>query len=114
MPFNGIGEQRIEKVVGGFCEKRIPEHLRNQIKLIHEIRGYDVKIIECRPYFLNSHEWTESPVARMKYDPKTSKWQLYWRRASGKWWKYPDREPTNRLEDLIDEIQKDPHHVFWG
>jgi hypothetical protein len=114
MPFNEIERDRIKKVVGKFCQERIPEHLRNQIKLICETRGFDVKIIECRPYFQNSHEWTESPIARLKYDPKTSTWQLYWMRASGRWWRYPDSEPTHSLENLIDEIRRDPHHVFWG
>ena len=114
MPFNDIERQKIKKVVGRFCKRRIPKHLKSQIKLICETRGFDVEIIECRPYFMNSHEWSESPIAKLKYDPKTSTWQLYWRRASGRWWRYPDWDPTNRLEDLIEEIQKDPHHVFWG
>jgi hypothetical protein len=35
-------------------------------------------------------------------------------RASGRWWRYPDSEPTHSLENLIDEIRRDPHHVFWG
>ena len=74
-------KQQIKKVVGGFCVKRIPDYLNSKIKMIYEIHGYDIKIIECRPYFLNSYEWTESPIARMKYDPKTMKWQPYWRRG---------------------------------
>jgi hypothetical protein len=114
MPFNDIENQRIKNIVGGFCENRIPDHLRNQIKMWYEVRGFDVKIIESRPVFMKSHEWSETPIARMKYDPKTLEWQLYWMRASGRWEKYITSEPTNKLEDLIIEIQNDPHNVFWG
>jgi hypothetical protein len=114
MPFNDIELLRIKRLVGGFCDKRIPDHLRNQIKVLYEVRGYEVKIIETRPHFMRKHEWTEHPITRMKYDPDTLRWQLYWRRASGNWMKYPDFEPTNRLQSLIDEIKEDRFGVFWG
>ena len=39
MPFNDIELQRINKIVGGFCEEKIPDHLRSQIKVCYEIRG---------------------------------------------------------------------------
>jgi hypothetical protein len=35
-------------------------------------------------------------------------------RATGKWEKYPEIEPTNNLRSLIEEIEKDPYCVFWG
>ena len=82
----------------GFCQEKIPDHLRSQIKVFYEVRGYDVKIIESRPDFMRNHEWTETPIARLKYDPDTFVWQLYWMRASGKWEKYAELKPTNRLQ----------------
>jgi hypothetical protein len=112
--FNDIELQRIKKIVGGFCEEKIPDHLRNQIKVYHEVRGYAVKIIESRPDFMRNYEWTESSIARLKYDPDTLEWQLYWMRASGKWQKYAEFKPTNNLQSLVDEIAHDPHRVFWG
>ena len=114
MPFNNIEKQRIKKIVGRFCEELIPDHLRNQIKLFYEVRGFEVKIIESRLSFVNSHEWTESPIARLKYNPETLDWEMYWRRSSGKWMKYPGLEPTNHLQSLVYEIVQDPHRVFWG
>jgi hypothetical protein len=39
MAFNDIELQRIKKIVGGFCEEKIPDHLRSQIKLFYEVRG---------------------------------------------------------------------------
>jgi len=114
MPFNDIEKQRIKKIVGGFCRERIPDHQRSQVKLFYEANGFDVKIIESRPSFNGSHLWTETPIARLRYDPNTLEWQLYWMRASGRWHKYPGFEPTHNLRSLIDTIAEDPFRVFWG
>jgi hypothetical protein len=114
MAFNDIELRRIEQVVGGFCRDRIPDHLRSQIKVFYEVRGYEVKILESRPSFVKSHEWTETQVARLKYDPKTMGWHLYWMRASGKWQEYPEIKAATDLKFMINEIQEDPHRVFWG
>lgn len=73
-----------------------------------------MKIIETRPHYMKSSEWTETPIARLNYNPDTVKWQLYWMRASGKWEKYAGIDPTNNLQSLVDEIKSDPHGAFWG
>jgi len=114
MPFNEIEKHRIDKIVGGFCKQRVPDHLRSQINVYYEIRGYDVELIETRPHYIKSNEWTETPIALLKYDPDTLTWQLYWMRGSGKWQEYTELQPTNHLQSVIDEIANDPHRVFWG
>ena len=98
MTFNDIELQRIKKIVGGFCEERIPDHLRSQIKVFYEVRGYDVKIIESRPDFMRNYEWTETPIARLKYEPATFGVATVLDGASGKWEKYLKFKPTNQPE----------------
>jgi hypothetical protein len=114
MPFNELEKARIERIVGGFCEGRIPNHLRSQIKIFYKVRGYEVKIIESRPTMTGSPLWAETPIARLQYDHRTLEWELYWMRASGKWQRYTDLHPTNNLKSLIDAIAKDQYSVFWG
>ena len=114
MGFSELEKQRIKKIVGEYCDRKIPEHVRNQIKLFYKISGSDVKIIESRPHFIHKSEWIESPIARLKYDADKRKWSLFWQRANGRWEKYPDFKPTNDLSKIIDEIDKDQWNVFWG
>jgi hypothetical protein len=114
MSFNDIERQRIKKLVGGFGKERIPDHQRCQIKVFYEVRGYDVKIFESRPCSIGSQLWTENPIAKLQYDPDTLGWQLYSMRATGKWQKYTEIEPTNNLRSLIEEAEKDPYCVFSG
>lgn len=82
--------------------------------MLYEVHGYDVEIIESRPFSIGSQLWAENPIAKFQYDPDTLGWQLYSMRATGKWEKYPEKEPTNNLRSLIKEIEKDPSRVFWG
>jgi hypothetical protein len=63
---------------------------------------------------MRNYESTETQIARLKYDPDKVEWLLYWMRASGRWQRYAELKPTNRLQSLIEEIEKDPYCVFWG
>jgi hypothetical protein len=114
MPFNELEKVRIERIVGGFCRERIPDHLRSQIKVYYGVRGHEVRILKSRPSYVKSYLWTDSPIARLKFDPTTMEWELFWMRASRKWQRYSDLEPTRNLKSLIDTIAEDRHSVFWG
>jgi hypothetical protein len=114
MPFNDIELHRIKKLVGGFCKERIPDHQRSFIKLHYEIREYDVRLIESRDASIGNHLWVDRPIAILRYDPETLRWELCWMRPDEKWVMYPGWDPTNRLQSLIEEIKGDPRGVFWG
>ena len=114
MGFSELEKQKIKRIVGSYCKNKIPAQYRDQIRVFYKIRGDDVRIIESRPSFLDKNNWTEQLVARMKFDRKTMKWILYWRRASGRWELYSELRPSNDLAKLVAEIEKDPWHTFWG
>ena len=80
--------------------------------MFYEVHGYDVEIIESRPCSMGSHLWVDRPIAILRYNPETLKWGLCWMRPDEKWVMYPDWDPTNRLQSLIEEIEKDPYCVF--
>jgi hypothetical protein len=82
---NELDKKRITKIVGVFCENRIPPHVRNEIKLIFKIRGNDVNIIESRPHWQNKNIWTEMLIAKIRHLSKcyvlaiamaTCKWKM--------------------------------------
>lgn len=114
MPFNDKERQLIKKIVGGFCEQKVPDHQKNQVRVFYDIKGYTATIIQSRPSFPGSHLWTDYPIAKLKYDPRTMGWQLYRRNLPGDWQRYPGLKPTQHLQSLIDEIARDPIRVFWG
>lgn len=60
------------------------------------------------------HEWTETPVATLKFIRSAGKWRLYWMRADMKWHEYPGLFSSHRLDKLVQEIDADPLACFFG
>ena len=106
--------QLVDAKLTRFYERRLPAHVRGQIRLSHGIRGNSVTMIEARPVFRNPHEWSELKVAQFRCDPETRAWTLYWADRNGRWHPYYDIEPSTDLDDLLREVDEDPTGIFWG
>jgi len=107
--------KRIEKLVGGFVEKRRPEPaIRNMLDIGFRISGQSFEIHEIRPQWDNPDKKIEGPIAKATYVKSKKIWQLYWMRADLKWHKYEPLPISNSLEKILEEIDRDPFCCFWG
>ncbi len=114
MAFTDIDYQKIKKAVGGFCIKKTPAHLKDQLRYEYDVSGHNVIIYEVRPAWNRKDEYTKLPMAKITYVNARKIWKLYWMRASGKWEKYEPQETASDLNALIREIDKDPYGCFFG
>jgi len=114
MVLDELQKRRVSNTLEKFCNERIPKEIKNQIKLDFSIRGNHVTLFEKRRYFKDPSQWTKCKIAQFRYDSDGSKWSLYWWRHTGKWYKYLDIDAKNNLQDLLDEVDKDPTGIFWG
>jgi len=114
MAFSELELKRIDQAVGEFCRKRSPPHLKDKLRLEYCVKGHDVVIFERRPRWDNKSEWTETPIAKIKFIRSADKWRLYWMRADMKWHEYPGLSSSNRLADLVQEIDADPLACSFG
>jgi hypothetical protein len=114
MAFSELELKRIEQTVGEFCRKRSLAHLRDKLRLEYSVKGHEVVIVERRPRWDNPIEWIESPVAKLKFIRSANKWRLYWQRADLKWHEYPGLSSSDRISDLVREIDADPLACFFG
>ena len=98
------------------CTGRVPEHARNQGRVELEQSRQAVTIVECRPPWREDYGpgWTRMPIARLRYVGSTRLWTLYYHRHTGRWERYPLLGPTRRIDELLDEIERDPICIFWG
>ena len=101
---------RAEKLLTAFCERRIPPHVRDQIRLLYHVRGNKVVLIESRPVYDDPSRWTEMPVAQFEYSEATKSWSLFGYNRNDR------RLPIAKgsLDTLIDVVDADRTGIFWG
>lgn len=114
MAFSELDLKRIEQTAGEFCRKRSPAHLQDKFRLEYRVKGHEIVIVERRPQWDDPSKWFESPAAKIKFIRSANKWRLYWMRADMKWHEYPGRSSSDRLDDLVQEIDADPLACFFG
>ena len=51
-----------------YCARKIPESLRDQVRLELEFADNHITLIETRPHFRDPSQWTTLPVARFRYN----------------------------------------------
>lgn len=113
MRFSEIERAEIERDVGGYCRRKTNPSLSDKLSIEYRMRGMTVTIFENRPVWRGAPgERMHSDVAKLKKNPETRLWQLYWRDRNLRWHLYEDAPPTRRLTDLFAEV--DRHPIFWG
>jgi Protein of unknown function (DUF3024) len=99
-----------------WCQQRVPEHARSQVKVECDMTPRHLTIVECRPPWREDMgaEWTRFPIARLRYTKATRQWSLYWRDRHLRFHLYDRIAPSPRIDDLLREIDRDPAAIFWG
>jgi len=114
MAFTELELKRIEKLVGGLCAARSPEHLRDQIRLEYRVQDHSILIYDVRPGWRAPRELMEEPCAKIRYVRTRDIWQLYWQRADLTWHRYDPLSEARSLDALVKHVDEDPHCCFFG
>jgi hypothetical protein len=98
-----------------FCANRIPENVRDHVRLEHRWRGNSLTIAERRAPWREDigADWTSTDVAQFRYDPASGTWSLYWATSRG-WLLYDGLDPATDVGPLLAEVGEDPNGCFWG
>jgi hypothetical protein len=113
MAFSELDLARIDKVVGEFCRKRVPPHMKSKIDFVYEVVGQTVVIYEKRPHWQEAGRVTRSHVAKFSYTRSSNIWRLYWMRGNGKLLLYEGGESRD-LAVLMRMVDEDRHGCFFG
>lgn len=99
-----------------WADRRVPERARDQVRLEVDVTDRTVTILECRPPWRPEYgpDWTRFPIARLRYTKSRNRWSLYWRDRNLKFHEYDLVDPSPDVQDLLDEIDRDPTSIFWG
>ncbi len=102
--------------IARYCESRVPPEHRDQVRVEHDVRGRSVSILECRAPWRPDlgTEWTRTRIAQLRYDTDARRWTLYWADRNARWHRYDLIDSSDRVEDLLSEIDADRTCIFWG
>ncbi|MGH9367177.1 MAG: DUF3024 domain-containing protein [Thermoanaerobaculia bacterium] len=107
--------ESVRRTLERYCEKkRVPPHVRDEVRLVVEIEGPRATIYEERAPWNGRGDWTRGGVARFRYLAKERLWTLYWRDRNGRWHFYEHARPAPTIDRLLAEVDRDPTGIFWG
>jgi hypothetical protein len=103
-----------QRQIERWCERRVPGHLRDEVRVECRRRGGAVTILERRAPWSEElgTEWSESRIAQLRYGDD-GHWSVYWSDSNGRW--LPHAMPRAKTPvPLLEEIDRNPGGVFWG
>jgi uncharacterized protein with HEPN domain len=97
-----------------WCRDRVPDHLRDQVRVEVDVDARHLTLFECRPPWDGQGDWTRLPVARLRFTKATGLWTLYWRDRNERFHLYDRIGASENLQVVLEEIDRDPTAIFWG
>lgn len=105
--FDAFTKKRIEKILDAYIEQKVPDHLKDEIKIRYKFRGETVTLSQERPGYMERR--FEYPIAQLRLEE--SYWKVYWKDSKDKWHFVDDIEPVKDFEKQLMEI--DNNNIFW-
>lgn len=106
---------RAEQELGAYCARKVPAHIRDQVRVTFTQAGSHFTLFEERAPFGNSTgRWTQLAIAQFRFDPATSLWTLYCRDRNERWHVYRQAEPAKAIGALLHALDTDTTGIFWG
>lgn len=120
MAFSEMEIARYQKLLKEFMEQYGPQpEIRHKLRWDHQVEDQSVVLYEVRPRFVvpgiptrSKEPFTRSAFAKATYVKKDKTWKVYWRRASGKFERYPLYPTARPLEDFLVFVLADENRCF--
>ncbi len=95
---------------------RTPPEFRDEMRVEVDETPRGLTIFECRPPWseLVGPDWTRMPIARLAYSKQGNEWTLYYADRNSRFQRYWERDSSQFVTDLLEEIDADPTCIFWG
>jgi hypothetical protein len=104
------------RAVQTYCESRVPQDLRDELRIECTRHGKSITILERRPPWKPdlSSAWSETKVAQLRYEDSAGTWSLHCSDSGGRWHVFDDVGPSRAVEPLLAVVEADPTGIFWG
>lgn len=105
---------RVEQQLTAYCERRVPLHVRDQVRLTYAIQGVLITLFEMRTAYGLADKWVKRPIAQFRFDPEHGEWTLYSCDRNTRWFVYRYTEPAPDIGALLHALDTDTTGIFWG
>jgi hypothetical protein len=80
------------------------------------VSSHAVTILECRPPWHpdDERDVVRREIGKVRYWKRHDCWSLYCVDGNGKFWLYGPLEDASDVNELLDEMDRDPTGIFFG
>lgn len=109
---DGVLDLNVAKVER-FCDRKVPDHVRDQLRWEVETRGRSITIYERRVPWRGAPDepWTKREMAQFRCDA-VGMWTLYWANRNGRWLRVSDAPPTADIAELLRIVDENRTGAF--
>ncbi len=94
---------------------RAPAHVGDRLRVGADVAERHLTIVECRRRGVRMSGGSgPGSRSRLRYTKAARQWSLYWRDRNLRFHDYDRVRPTESVEDLLAEVDRDPTVIFWG
>jgi frataxin-like iron-binding protein CyaY len=104
-----------EAILQRYCDEKIPDNIRDQLRLTYTFEDNSFILLEERPPIdSNSDVWLADPVAKFVYKKAEKLWHLLWLGQDLQWHDFSPPERSSEFSRLLDKVDEDVTAIFWG
>ena len=97
-----------------WSRRRPPVHIRDKMREGQRFSDRSIELFFVRPMFRRPDEFVEESLAKVRHVLSRDAWQIFWKRADGKWHRYQPYPEAPSLKEALVAIDEDPHGCFFG
>jgi hypothetical protein len=112
--FSELELKMIDHPVGALCRRMSPPQLADELRIVYDVDGHSVSILEERPPWDGVGERTRRGIARFRYVRSHRLWTLYWMRQDLKWHLFASGMAAANLAELVAVVEENRYGAFFG
>src|SRR4030095_9947045 len=102
--------RRIDSIMSGYIEQKIPGDLRVSVRLKHEIIDNQLTLAEERPTS-RRNEWDRIDIVQFRLE--SEKWKVYAKNGENTWTFVEIISPCEDFERQLEQVEIDQEGLFW-
>jgi len=97
-----------------WAKRRPPLHLRDKMREGQRIAGQSVELFFVRLRWDDPTSQIEESIAKLTFVRASGHWRIFWKRADGKWHRYPPVPEATTLTAALLVVHQDANACFFG